>query len=794
LPVISKLLSLFGAKESHAPSVRVPPTLSGAPTLDNAGLPQATPIEEVMLAKTPHRGPVYQMPVAACPRYPNAVPAATPEQLMKSQRRLINDIQQASDLPWKDFDEYIMPVIREYAAYVHMLPASLNHHHAEHGGLFRHGLEVAYYAAIKCEGEVFAQSLSPRFKKEMEPRWRTCAILTGLLHDLGKAYADVGAKDESGTLEWKPDACSLYDWLVHNKLPYYYIYWRPGTRGKRHEASTTQEYKEKIPRKTIAWLIEYDDQALASMKAAIAGDKNPSNQIAKVLERADQASVIESIKTQVNRDAGIGEGWKHGIGRRAHQAMHDLIESGEWKLNEPGHPIWVTTEGVFVKSPEFATKLAEHLRTKEDFGIAPPNGDEIIRYMDDAQIFAAFMEPGGKDYIDWIVKIHPYINGKYVHEMPRGKFARIRRVQELIPYRLVDRVQPAYAEVYDANDQVVMAMPQPWATDDKVVPIQGRKIETPTRNTAAPAKDTPASASETQDAPASDLSDEALPSLPPSPLRDRHSQVTPRMEKLTEAHTTMTAKWPPLTAQDMVTWLRTQGGEGQLLIAIAERVQSGELNVGRDLIVHGGYIHIRFPDGLDSLGQPPRDVLDQLEHKGWIIRDPTTMARATVSIPSPKGKSITAVRLNENISIAYALLIKGPPAGPTTKKSNVPPGLGPYIDRDAAQRLHDVAQYNAADTSIVRAAFHAYLDELRLKQELSEDATNNDLQQKLKTFTKQHKGLSNQCVFGHVTARPNEVITSTTTNWPEHWDKVEGMRINNTYDVELDHEAQERDQ
>ena len=46
--------------------------------------------------------------------------------------------------------QYIIPVLENYARFIHLLPASENHHHSDEGGLWRLGLEVAEWALSRC--------------------------------------------------------------------------------------------------------------------------------------------------------------------------------------------------------------------------------------------------------------------------------------------------------------------------------------------------------------------------------------------------------------------------------------------------------------------------------------------------------------------------------------------------------------------------------------------------------------------------------------------------------------------
>ncbi len=92
---------------------------------------------------------------ADIPRYPpflKGLPAASPEDLQSTQDELIAKLRQVLGFNLRDFQRLIQPCIDHLAAYVHLLPASEHHHHSGAGGLLRHSLEVAFWAAQAAEG------------------------------------------------------------------------------------------------------------------------------------------------------------------------------------------------------------------------------------------------------------------------------------------------------------------------------------------------------------------------------------------------------------------------------------------------------------------------------------------------------------------------------------------------------------------------------------------------------------------------------------------------------------------
>src|SRR5690606_14393419 len=90
------------------------------------------------------------------PRWPErgaAVVAAHPDQLLETQRNVIQRIKSFSPLTPARFDALVLPVFRRYAEWVHLLPASEAHHHFGPGGLLAHGFEVALHAARMADGK-----------------------------------------------------------------------------------------------------------------------------------------------------------------------------------------------------------------------------------------------------------------------------------------------------------------------------------------------------------------------------------------------------------------------------------------------------------------------------------------------------------------------------------------------------------------------------------------------------------------------------------------------------------------
>lgn len=364
-------------------------------------------------ATVPSSAPTYAgKPI---PFYPNrglAVPAAEPESLLGTQEPLIRKLHQASGFNREDFESLIRPVLANYAAFVHLLPASENHHHWDIGGLLRHGLECCFYAARKCEGAVFALDFTPSQRKLLEPRYRLCAILGALMHDLGKPLFDVGAIDESGESQWDPHVEPLYAWLQANSLKHYFITWRHGPRGMKHEAFTTASIYRIVPEKTMRWIAQGGSQKpFSEMLLAMTTRHDDTNVLVEIIKHADQASVSKDILASRERLAETGQGGLRSLAARLVRSVHDKILSGQWRLNRVGDPVWYTDDGIVAVFPEITRQMIEAIRATGDQGLAY-DSMQVLEILADYGFTMPCPLPNGNFRHTWEAKLSGEDRGK----------------------------------------------------------------------------------------------------------------------------------------------------------------------------------------------------------------------------------------------------------------------------------------------------------------------------------------------------------------------------------------------
>lgn len=281
------------------------------------------------------------------PRYPpfaKGLPVAPVDRVLETQAELIERIRMALGFSLPDFEKLLLPVLRNYAAFVHLLPASETHHHRGAGGLFRHGLEAAFGAAQASDGVVFSIVGTPKEKRDNEPRWRLVSTLAGLLHDVGKPFSDMTVTNAEGTAIWNPHSEPLFEWASKHGVDRYFLRWRD-SRQKRHESFALLAVDRMIPVKTREFIAHPVPEIMGALLEAISGTRI-DNPVTKLMMFADKESVQRDLK-QSRLDV---DEFSYGVPveRYVFDAIRRLVNTGKWKVNEPGAKVWHLHDGVFV--------------------------------------------------------------------------------------------------------------------------------------------------------------------------------------------------------------------------------------------------------------------------------------------------------------------------------------------------------------------------------------------------------------------------------------------------------------
>ncbi|WP_197495669.1 MobH family relaxase [Acidihalobacter yilgarnensis] len=275
------------------------------------------------------------------PRWPpveQGIPAISEHKLLATQRELLIALEQGVGESPDVWVRHYQPVIRRYARWIHLLPASREHHHYGAGGLLRHGLEAALAAAGLYDRRVVGLEVPSADRKRYQQGMRWAAVIGAMLHDCAKPLTDVDVVgDRSGDL-WNPVKGSLTAWLAAGKERRYRLRWRSG-REDRHKLGAAVMLPRLAGADEMAWLCEIcgQDALLQLVDAVTTGATQ--GLLPEIILEADRISVAQDLarRGQMNEDHRIP-----GVAAESHilDAARSLLRTGEWK---PGGKVCLRT-------------------------------------------------------------------------------------------------------------------------------------------------------------------------------------------------------------------------------------------------------------------------------------------------------------------------------------------------------------------------------------------------------------------------------------------------------------------
>ena len=293
--------------------------------------------------------PYARRPSGRIPRYPpfaKGFPGASASSLLLDQKNLLAMTEDTLGFAQDDHQRLVVPVLRRFAGFVHLLPASQSHHHGAAGGLLRHSLEVAFLAARQSESVIFGfAGASPRETRENEAKWRLAVWLAGLLHDVGKPLRDIVVTDAQGARFWNPYVETIVEAMRRDGIERYFIRWR-ASRHKAHERFGLAVAARLAGRQTLDYLGSRDTGIIEALYEAISQACENDHVIAKIVSWADRESVARDLRA-VRPDEPTTEG-AVAVERHVMNAMRHLVATGRWTVNRPGAVVWVLRKGVFI--------------------------------------------------------------------------------------------------------------------------------------------------------------------------------------------------------------------------------------------------------------------------------------------------------------------------------------------------------------------------------------------------------------------------------------------------------------
>lgn len=318
---------------------------------------------------------------AAVNRYPpfdRGFPIDPTDQIIQSQSYLIDKIKVAIGFSNEDFEKFVMPVINNYASYVHLLPATSKEHFKGAGGLFRLGLEVAFLALQSASGVIFSGRDNSDKRRVLQPKWCYATFVAGLCVELYRPITSLVVVDEAGN-EWPQLLTPLVKWLHENKIPRYYVRWNEAINGidaVQRQSNAAYLLNQIIPQHCLQYMNAEGGHVITAMTATITGAARPNtgNHLYDIVMRSYEKCVTNDIKSNPE----LYGKFTLGAHMEPHiiDAMRTLYAQGEWKVNQKGSRLWYSEDGLFCIWEPASKDIRKFMKERKLTGI--PESQETL--------------------------------------------------------------------------------------------------------------------------------------------------------------------------------------------------------------------------------------------------------------------------------------------------------------------------------------------------------------------------------------------------------------------------------
>lgn len=282
--------------------------------------------------------------------------AALPiDQILAPHHELLDRIKICYGVDPASFERDILTVVRGYAAYVHLLPATANNYFSAPGGLLQLGLEVAFFALQGTDAHIFSGRATISTRRHLEPRWRLATFIAGLCCEVHRTLNQLTVSDRAG-LHWPSCVMPLAQWLTDTRTERYQLSWQPEAPTCR--ASGVFALRLVLPPEVLQHLSDGNAVVAPHLLSSISGmPLYGQHNVLNGLVRRSAALVIDRhLRARAARSG------RPMLGSHLEQylvdAMRRLVASNAaWTANIEKSRIWYSAEGLFVVWPGAANDI-----------------------------------------------------------------------------------------------------------------------------------------------------------------------------------------------------------------------------------------------------------------------------------------------------------------------------------------------------------------------------------------------------------------------------------------------------
>lgn len=339
----------------------------------------ATPRLEPTIAANPAN--------AQYPAVDPGIPTRTVEQILEANHDVIAKIKMSYGSDNESFANEVLSIVRRYAMYVNVLPATADNCFDEPGGLVRIGLETAFYALQGTDSQIFAGRATITNRRHLEPRWRLATFIAGLCSEIHRTLSHVLVTDPRGD-EWKPYLAPLTGWLDERKADRFFVKWTP--RAQEIRSLGVFALPMIVPPTTMSHLAEGNLVVVPHMMASISGlvvyyERNVLDQLVR---RASALVIDRNLQASATRHGRPKQG-AH-LERHLVDALRRLvIDNKAWVPNADHSRVWYGVDGLFLVWPGALVDVAKLLEADQIRGV-PKSSETILEIL----VESGVVEPG----------------------------------------------------------------------------------------------------------------------------------------------------------------------------------------------------------------------------------------------------------------------------------------------------------------------------------------------------------------------------------------------------------------
>jgi conjugal transfer pilus assembly protein TraI len=313
-------------------------------------------------------------------------PASPPAELVAQNADLIDRLKACYGADRDTFEQEILLLVRRYAAYVHLLPATADNYFCAPGGLFRLGLESAFFSLQGTDGHIFSGRSTISVRRHLEPRWRLATFIAGLCCECHRVLSHLLVTDASGE-QWSGYMTPLADWLAASGAGRYYVRWRP--RAIEVRSLGVFALPHVVPAGVMRHLAEDNDVIVSQLMASISGIATyRDHNVLDELVRRSLALVIDC-----NLDASADRYGKPQFGSHLERYLVDALRrlassDSAWVPNREKSRVWLARDGLFLTWPAAAEDVRRVLEEDQLRGI-PKSSETMLEILLAAGVVSA---------------------------------------------------------------------------------------------------------------------------------------------------------------------------------------------------------------------------------------------------------------------------------------------------------------------------------------------------------------------------------------------------------------------